>query len=440
MTNASSTIAAPVNQQERLTILDSLRGIAILGILLMNIPGFGLPAPVYGDLSVWNEIGTVNFDVWYFMEMTVAGTQRALFSILFGAGIILFIGKKENSLGGLMPAEYFFRRQLWLLVFGLFNAFVLLWFWDILFQYAVCGMILFAFLRLSPKALIIAAVVCLFFQMARDNVDFYRNKNVIVAGEEIAKRDTTQFKLTEDEKEMLGDMKGIKEKTSLEAKKKKAEASVRKMTGDYATLYKYQSQRSYEDELDYTYNGLWDVLIFMFLGMAFFKNGIILGTAETKVYWFLCIGGLAAGGFLTWLRLQDKIDFNFNGYEILKNTSFELYELARGIRSVGTFGLIMLLYKSGWFKWLFSLLRPVGQMAFTNYLTQSFFMGLFFYGIGLGMFGKLQRYELYYVVAVVWVVQIIWSHIWLRYFLFGPLEWAWRSLTYWKLQPMKKYD
>jgi uncharacterized protein len=65
-------------------------------------------------------------------------------------------------------------------------------------------------------------------------------------------------------------------------------------------------------------------------------------------------------------------------------------------------------------------------------------MGLFFYGIGLGMFGKLQRYELYYVVAVVWVVQIIRSHVWLRYFRFGPLEWAWRSLTYWQIQPMTK--
>ena len=434
----STTPVAPVNQLERLTILDSLRGIAILGILLMNIPGFGLPPPVYGDPSVWNEIGTVNFDIWYFIEMTVAGTQRALFSILFGAGIILFIGKKENSLGGLMPAEYFFRRQLWLLVFGLFNAFVLLWFWDILFQYAVCGMILFAFRRVSPKALIMAAIVCLFFQMARDNVDFNRNKDVIVTGEEIATRDTTKIKLTVDEKEALGEMKRFKEKTTLEAKKKKAETSVKKMTGDYATLYKYQSQRSYDDEIDYTYNGLWDVLIFMFLGMAFFKNGIILGTADIKIYWLLCLGGLVVGGFLTWLRLQQRIDVNFNSYELVKNTGFELYELARSIRSVGIFGLIMLMYKSGWFKWLFALLRPVGQMAFTNYLTQSLFMGLFFYGIGLGMFGKLQRYELYFIVGVVWVVQIIWSHIWLRYFLFGPLEWTWRSLTYWKIQPMKR--
>ena len=126
----STTLAAPVNQSERIVILDSLRGIAILGILLMNIPGFALPDPAaYGDLSVLNEMGTINFKVWYFIDWFMEGSQRALFSMLFGAGIILFITRQEKKAEGLYPADYFFRRQLWLLVFGLFNAFVLLWFW-----------------------------------------------------------------------------------------------------------------------------------------------------------------------------------------------------------------------------------------------------------------------------------------------------------------------
>jgi uncharacterized protein len=98
----------------------------------------------------------------------------------------------------------------------------------------------------------------------------------------------------------------------------------------------------------------------------------------------------------------------------------------------------MLLYKSGWFKWLFNMMRPVGQMAFTNYLMQSIICGLIFFGVGFGMYGRLQRYELYYVVGAVWIFQIIFSHIWMRYFRFGPFEWLWRSLTYWKAQPMKK--
>jgi uncharacterized protein len=98
----------------------------------------------------------------------------------------------------------------------------------------------------------------------------------------------------------------------------------------------------------------------------------------------------------------------------------------------------MLLYKLGWFNGLFKLMQPVGQMAFTNYLMQSLMSNLFFLGIGFGMMGKLQRYEIYYVVFAIWIIEIIWSHIWLRFFRFGPLEWCWRSLTYWKLQPIKK--
>src|SRR6187397_920996 len=116
MTNEPiTTLAAPVSQQERIIILDSLRGFAILGILLMNIPGFALPDPALYDPSVLNEWGTVNFKTWYFIEWFMEGSQRALFSMLFGAGIILFITRQEKKTEGLWPTDYFIRRQLWLL-------------------------------------------------------------------------------------------------------------------------------------------------------------------------------------------------------------------------------------------------------------------------------------------------------------------------------------
>ena len=439
MSNEPTTnLAAPVSQQERIILLDSLRGIAILGILLMNIPGFSLPSPVaYGDLSVLNETGT-NFKTWYFIEWFMEGSQRALFSMLFGAGIILFITRQEKKTEGLWPTDYFLRRQLWLLFFGLFNAFVLLWFWDILFQYAIVGIIMFAFRRLSPKALIIGAVVSLLLMTARENLDAYRQRQVIYRGEQIAKIDTTTTKLTDDQKEELGAMTGFKEKISKEAKKKKMEKNLKIVRGNYGGFYEYQSERSFNGEVHYTYNGLWEIMIFMFLGMAFFKNGVMLGKASAKVYWGMFIVGLGLGLTISYFRLQPLIDYKFNYFDYTKNNLFEFYELSRTLRALGIFGLIMLLYKSGLFKWFFALMRPVGQMAFTNYLMQSLLVGLFFYGVGFGMFGKLQRHEIYYVVAATWVLQIIWSHIWLRFFRFGPLEWCWRSLTYWKRQPFRK--
>jgi uncharacterized protein len=438
VTDIQPGYAAPVDQSERITILDSLRGIAILGILLMNIPGFALPDPVILDPSVLNEWGSINFKTWYFIEWFMEGTQRALFSILFGAGIILFISRQEKKSQGLWPADYFFRRQLWLLVFGLFNAFILLWLWDILFAYACFGMIAFAFRRLPVKGLLVAAVICLVLQTARENVDTYRDRKKIYKGEAIAKIDTTVTKLSDEQKADLGAMTEMKDKFSETGKKKTMEKSLNSVRGNYFDFYEYQSERSLRTELFYTYFGAWDVLLFMFLGMALFKSGILMGQAPTRLYLLLFIGGMGLGLLLSYFRLQPLIDHKFNRFVYLKNGYFEYYQISRAFRAIGFFGLIMLMYKSGWFKWFFTLLRPVGQMAFTNYLAQSLFVGLFFYGVGFGMFGKLQRFEIYYVVAATWLLQIIWSHIWLRFFRFGPLEWLWRSLTYWKKQPFLK--
>jgi uncharacterized protein len=430
--------AAPVSQEERIVLLDSLRGIAILGILLMNIPGFALPDPVHHDPSVLNEWGTINFQTWYYVDWIFEGSQRALFSMLFGAGIILFISRQERKSEGLWPADYFFRRQLWLLVFGLFNAFVLLWFWDILFQYACFGMIAFTFRRFAPKGLFIAAFISLLLMTVRENVDAYRDYKTIAKGEAIAKIDTTVTKLNDKQKEELGAMMAMKEKSSIAEKKKKMEKNLATVRGSYGELYDYQSNRSFEGEIYFTYFGIWDILVFLFLGMAFYKTGILTGQAPVRTYLLLCIAGLGIGLLLSYLRLQPLITHKFNFFELMKRPHVEFYELSRTFRSIGIFGLIMLLYKSGWFKWLFALMRPVGQMAFTNYLTQSLFVGLFFYGVGFGMYGKLSRFEMYYVVGATWLLQIIWSHIWLRFFRFGPLEWCWRSLTYWKRQPFLK--
>jgi uncharacterized protein len=404
----------------------------------MNIPGFGLPSPAGWDPSVLNEYGTTNFKVWNFVEWFPEGTQRALFSMLFGAGILLFIGGKEKRVGGMLPADYFFRRQLWLMVFSLFDVFVLLWWGDILLDYACLGMIMFAFRKLPPKALLIGAALCFIFMLARENRDLYQDKKMIRRGEAIAAMDTTKVKLNDIQKEQLGAMQEFKEKNTQESKVKRMQKNIQKTTGSYETLYEYRTDNYVNSLVRYLFFGVWDVLLFMFLGMAFFKMGILTGQANVKIYWGMCIVGLGVGLILSCLRLQQIVDTKFNWFEYTKKYSFAFYELSRTVRSVGILGLLMLLYKSGLFKWLFAMLRPVGQMAFTNYLMQSLMCGLFFYGVGFGMYGKLQRHEVYYVVAAVWTIQIIYSNIWLHYFRFGPLEWAWRSLTYWKKQPFRK--
>lgn len=433
-----NSIATPVREQERIVILDSLRGIAILGILLMNIPLFALPEVVARDPSLLHEQGTINYTIWYLVNWIPEGTQRALFSMLFGAGILLFVGGKEKKGGGMLPADYFFRRQLWLMLFSLIDVFILLWYGDILLDYALLGMIMFAFRNLPPRRLLIGAAFCFVFMLARENRDLYLNKEKIYWGEKVAAIDTTKKKLSFLQQEQLAAMKAFQEKNTVEAKLKNKEESVLRTTESYKTLYEFRTGEYVDSLVHYLFFGLWDVLLFMFLGMAFFKMGILTGQASVKTYLFMCVIGLGVGLTLSWLRLQPIIDTNYNRYEYTRQTAFSFYELSRSFRSIGLLGLIMLLYKSGVFKWFFALFRPVGQMAFTNYLMQSLICGLLFYGIGWGWYGHLERYEIYIVVAAIWVVQIMYSHLWLHYFRFGPLEWAWRSLTYWKKQPMKK--
>jgi uncharacterized protein len=99
--------------------------------------------------------------------------------------------------------------------------------------------------------------------------------------------------------------------------------------------------------------------------------------------------------------------------------------------------LLILVYRSKIMPWLMKALANVGQMAFTNYLMQSIICTVFFYGYGLGYYNKFRFHQVYYVVFAVWIFQLIFSSIWLHYFRFGPFEWVWRSLTYWKKQPMK---
>jgi len=114
-----------------------------------------------------------------------------------------------------------------------------------------------------------------------------------------------------------------------------------------------------------------------------------------------------------------------------------VYDAGRLSIALGHVGLLMFLFKAGAMRFLFDRLGAIGQMAFSNYIFHSVVCSVFFTGIGFGMFGRLQRFELYYVVVAIWIFQMIVSPIWLRHYRYGPLEWCWRSLTYWKKQPMR---
>jgi len=138
---------------------------------------------------------------------------------------------------------------------------------------------------------------------------------------------------------------------------------------------------------------------------------------------------------INYLETKMLIDSNFDVVTISK--ADQSYQIGRLFTTLGHIGLFMLFIKSGIIGFLQKSLAAVGKLALTNYLTHSVVTSIIFYGDGFALFGELQRYELYYIVGAIWIIQLIFSPIWLKYFLYGPAEWVWRSLTYQQKQPFK---
>jgi uncharacterized protein len=149
----------PVNSDERINSLDVLRGVALLGILLMNIVGFGMVFNAYNDPTVMGGAGGWNLRVWATNSMLFEGTMRAMFSMLFGVGMILMTTRMEKRGGGIEVADIYYRRTIVLLIFGLIHAYLILWAGEVLFAYGLFGLFLFPFRNTAPKKLIIASVV-----------------------------------------------------------------------------------------------------------------------------------------------------------------------------------------------------------------------------------------------------------------------------------------
>lgn len=177
---------------------------------------------------------------------------------------------------------------------------------------------------------------------------------------------------------------------------------------------------------------VWDILSFMLIGMAFFKLRIFHGERTNTFYLLMLLVGYAVGLSVNYYETRLLLDSNFDA--IITSQADQTYQIGRLFTTIGHVGLFMLFIKSGILGFLQRALAAVGTMTLTNYLMHSIITSIIFYGFGFSMFGRLQRFELYYIVGGIWIFQLIVSPIWLKYFQYGPMEWLWRSLTYQKRQ------
>jgi uncharacterized protein len=163
---------APVRQAARVEALDTLRGVAVCGILIMNITAFGLLLPAYfSPLADGGSTG-INMDVFRFVTVAFEGTMRGIFSLLFGAGIVLLTQRMEDAGAGIMAAEVHFRRMLWMLAFGFIHWALMLWLGEILMSYSLCGLLLFAPRKLAPRVQLAIAGVLLVFATVQAQVEY----------------------------------------------------------------------------------------------------------------------------------------------------------------------------------------------------------------------------------------------------------------------------
>jgi uncharacterized protein len=427
----------PVNQKERIQFIDAVRGIALLGILLMNSMAQSQPHFYYAAMNLSQPITGLNFYAWAAETFLFEGTMRGLFSILFGAGTLLFLNRIIKQKSGLEPADLFYRRMLWLLVFGLINAFVFLWPGDILYPYALCGLLLFPFRNWSARNLLLAALFLVALGTYRENSQLYDNKETIIKGIVAEQLEAKKSTLTEGQKKDLEKYKGFKEENTNTGIAKKADEELKKIQGQsYASIFTFYRDINMMLQSVFFYNSWWDILFFFFIGMALFKSGFLLGSKSILLYTGIAVIGISVGLLLNYLVLKAAYQLRFDNFRLTQDQPFNFYQIRRVCQTMGYLSLLILLYKVIPFRKILNVFAPVGQMAFTNYLSQSIITSVIFYGFGL--YGQLQRYEIYYVVIGIWVFQIIFSHVWLRYFRYGPFEWLWRSLTYWHKQPMRK--
>ncbi|BCS31662.1 hypothetical protein TBR22_A08650 [Luteitalea sp. TBR-22] len=428
----SAALQVPVSQQERFVSLDVMRGVALFGILLMNIASFGLPF-AYDDPT--NYGGATGPDLWAWIVTTVGfeGTQRGLFSILFGAGSLLLISRIERRGGD--ASDVFFRRNLWLILFGIVHGFLLLWTGEILFFYGATAPFIFPFRKALPKTLLAFALGGLLVGAAWNLGDAMGALRTHRTFQEATRARAAGATLTRVQNKALKDWPGLVESAKPPREKIEERLEV-KQQGSYARIVAYQAPLMTHAESWYQYRYFFDVWSMMLIGMALLKLRWLEVGRDRRPYLWMVLVGYGVGFTTNLLELRHVLAYDFHVLAMLQ--AAVTYDLGRLAMTMGHLGALMLWCNSGLLAWLQLRLAAVGQLALSNYLTHSIVCGLLFNGFGFGLYGRLPRHQLYYVVFAIWVVQLVISPIWLRHFRFGPAEWLWRTLTYGERQPMRR--
>ncbi len=429
-----------IEPKQRNFSMDVMRGIAVLGILLMNIPAFSTHEfyLFWGD-TVAGKLTTNGF-IYKTAMLFGDGRMRGLFTLLFGAGLMLFIeNKKTNSI---QVADAYFRRMMWLLLFGMIDSYLLLWTGDVLFEYALCGIFIYAFRNLRVRYMLMLAILSLgiysyiggrtFSENKEKALEYKRVEALIQKGKTVSKEE----KKSHDDWEVnvLGFHYPFSDTCMKLINKDIAERNEVHRAG-YLDILEKHGEETYEYHSQIFFTIFGESFGTIMLGMALFKFGFFSGRLRRRTYWLMAGIGIPVGlGLIAlFMKLQVRSQAELWYCYSWRNFSIVYFEQSgRLLSTIGYASLIYLLAQMQALKKFLNLFANVGRMALTNYIMQTVLSSLFFFGFGLGYFGEFQAKGLLAFVVCIWIIQITYSTIYLRYFQMGPLEWLWKRLTYGK--------
>jgi len=383
----------------RIHSIDLLRGFAILGILIMNITNFSQVNIAYMNPTIGAGLEGYN-QYFHAFNYIFADTRfMSIFSILFGAGVVLFTRNAETK--GKRAGVLHFKRMFWLLLFGFVHAYFI-WSGDILVAYAICGCFIFFLRKKSIRTLLVMSTLLFIIPLTFNLMTYYG--------------------MTSDELESTF--------AFFHPNPEQIATEIKTMQGSFNEQMTIRLKNAIEFQtFVFLIETFWRTTAMMLLGMILFRKGILSADKSIKYYKKMVLVGFVPGLILSIIGLNQAYDFEWSGAYVMNIGAN--YKLISGFfMAIGYIGLVMWFFKKGIFKNLQRRLQATGRMAFTNYIGMSLICTLIFNGHGLGFFGTFDRLQQFLVVISVWVLILILSPLVLKKYKFGPLEWMWRKLTY----------
>lgn len=405
-TDIQTAMLAPVRRADRLLSLDVVRGLAVLGILVVNAMTFFWPHAVVADPALqpgWNADAILG---WQIHDVFFRDKMRTLFSMLFGISIFLVGGERsDRERGSLLRSRLF-----WLAVFGVIHGAVF-WYGDILLLYALTGFVVLLVRSWSARRLLIVGTI-LYLVLCSLYVGMFFGMSQMPA-EDLQREIASQGAfMTPDQ----------------------LAAAVQTMQGDAwsVTVAQFRDWLSVAPFIAVAMIPATASL--MMIGLGLFKAGFLAGRSPLWTY----LASIAVAGGCLYLIWGESSAILASGFDFIQSSLRPYATFLVPLVSLGYASVLILLVRFGLKLVLYPLIA-VGRMAFTNYLTQTLIMTTLAYGgRGLGWYGEIGWPEMWGIIVVVWILQLLWSPMWLTFFRMGPIEWIWRSLTYGRLLPLRR--